>query len=72
LSERNLQRIRYDFDISQSHVPFPALDTADVRAIQIASRGEFLLREAGSLPELADPVAESLGDVSLPRHWADT
>ena len=44
--------------IQETNVSFPALDATDIRAVQIASMCEFLLRKSESLAILTNAVAK--------------
>ena len=53
-------------------IPFPALHLADVRPMQIAGRGQILLRPFPLFPQLADTDSEGSLDVLChPRSVED-
>ena len=58
-----MERLRNRFDVPQRNISFPAVDAADVGAVQIACCRKFLLRQVRSLSEFANTSSESFGDV---------
>ena len=55
----NRKRLRQLDDVLQGHVPFAALDSADVVAMQSGALGQFLLGIAPLVAELPQPRAKS-------------
>ena len=52
IARRHRERLRQLDDVLQSHVPFAALDTADVVAVQSGALGQFFLGIAPLVAEL--------------------
>jgi hypothetical protein len=58
LRQRQSQRTGNLFDVDQRHIPFPAFNPADVRAVQFAQIGERFLGNSQLVPLLPDGFTE--------------
>jgi len=52
--------VRDPLDVLQGQIPLPALDRADVGAVEVAALPELLLRQAEGLASLADNSTQAL------------
>ena len=59
VTRRNRKRLCQFDDVLQGHVPFAALDPADIVAVQTGALGQFFLGIAPLVAELPQPYAKS-------------